>query len=106
MEPSEAGAARPVVGPADRLEELSASARGWHTIHMAALGFIGTCGVLFTTDSPASRAARWLAAVPPVGTLAPLPGRSSLSAGSLIALPAVRAADIGIIDPLAISGGS
>jgi hypothetical protein len=52
MEPSEAGAARQVVAPADRLQELSASARGWHTIQMAVLGFIGICGVLRTTSSP------------------------------------------------------
>jgi hypothetical protein len=102
MEPSEAGAARPVVAPADRLEELSASARGWHTIQMAVLGFIGICGVLRTTGSPAPRAVQWLA----VAHSRPLAWRSSLSAGSLIARPAVRADDIGIVDPLAISGGS
>ena len=61
MEPSEADAARQVVAPADRLEELSASARGWHTIQMAVLGFIGICGVLRTTSSPAPRAVQWLA---------------------------------------------
>ena len=55
MEPSEAGAARPVAAPDDRLKELSASARGWHTIQMAVLGFIGICGVLRTADSPAPR---------------------------------------------------
>jgi hypothetical protein len=50
MEPSEAGAARPAAAPGDRLKELSASARGWHTIQMAVLGFIGICGVLRTAD--------------------------------------------------------
>jgi len=67
MEPSEAGAARPAVGPADR---LSASARGWHTIQMAVLGFIGICGVLRTSDSPAPRAIQWLAAALAVAALA------------------------------------
>ena len=68
MEPSEAGAARPAAGPADRLAELSASARGWHTIQMAVLGFIGICGVLRTTDS-APRAVQWLAAALAVAAL-------------------------------------
>jgi hypothetical protein len=67
MEPSEAGAARPTVGPADR---LSASARGWHTIQMAVLGFIGICGVLRTSDSSAPRAIQWLAAALAVAALA------------------------------------
>jgi hypothetical protein len=70
MEPSEAGAARQVAAPADRLEELSASARGWHTIQMAVLGFIGICGVLRTTGSPAPRAVQWLAAALAVAALA------------------------------------
>jgi hypothetical protein len=70
MEPSEAGAARQVATPADRLEELSASARGWHTIQMAVLGFIGICGVLRTTSSSAPRAVQWLAAALAVAALA------------------------------------
>jgi hypothetical protein len=70
MEPSEAGAARQVAAPADRLEELSASARGWHTIQMAVLGFIGICGVLRTTSSSAPRAVQWLAAALAVAALA------------------------------------
>ena len=70
MEPSEAGAARPVAAPGDRLKELSASARGWHTIQMAVLGFIGICGVLRTADSPAPRAVQWLAAALAVAALA------------------------------------
>jgi hypothetical protein len=70
MEPSEAGAARQVAAPADRLEELSASARGWHTIQMAVLGFIGICGVLRTTGSQAPRAVQWLAAALAVAALA------------------------------------
>ena len=70
MEPSEAGATQPAAAPADRLEEISASARGWHTIQMAVLGFIGICGVLRTPDSPAPRAIQWLAAALAVAALA------------------------------------
>jgi len=70
MERSEAGAARPAAASAGRLEELSASARGWHTIQMAVLGFIGICGVLRTADSPAPRAIQWLAAALAVAALA------------------------------------
>ena len=68
MQPSEAGTARqPAVA---RQEELSASARGWHTIQMAVLGFIGICGVLRTTgSSPAPRAVEWLAAALAVAAL-------------------------------------
>jgi hypothetical protein len=68
MEPSKAGAARPAA-PADRLERLSASARGWHTIQMAVLGFIGICGVLRTTSSPAPRGVQVLAAALAVAAL-------------------------------------
>lgn len=35
----------------DRLAELRASAKGWHGIQLAALGFIGLCGVIKTGDS-------------------------------------------------------
>jgi CHASE2 domain-containing sensor protein len=70
MEPSEADAPRPVAAPADRLEGLSASARGWHTIQMAVLGFIGICGVLRTTDSPAPRTVQLVAAALAVAALA------------------------------------
>jgi hypothetical protein len=68
MQPSEAGAARPAA--LARQEELSASARGWHTIQMAVLGFIGICGVLRTTgSSSAPRAVEWLAAALAVAAL-------------------------------------
>ena len=70
MEPSDPDTAQPVTAPADGLEKLSASARGWHTIQMAVLGFIGICGVLRTTDSPAPRAVQWLAAALAVAALA------------------------------------
>ena len=32
--------------PASRLEELRVSARGWHGVQLAIIGFIGFCGVL------------------------------------------------------------
>jgi hypothetical protein len=35
----------------DRLSELRASAKGWHGVQMAVLGFIGLCGVLQRDDS-------------------------------------------------------
>jgi len=70
MEPSEAGAGHAAAAPADRLEKLSSSARGWHTIQMAVLGFIGICGILRTASSPAPRAVQWLAAALAVAALA------------------------------------
>ncbi len=70
MNPDEAGGPRSAPAPADRLAALSASARGWHTIQMAVLGFIGICGVLRTASSPAPRAVQWLAAALAVAALA------------------------------------
>jgi hypothetical protein len=70
MEPSEAGAGQTAAAPADQLEKLSSSARGWHTIQMAVLGFIGICGILRTASSPAPRAVQWLAAALAVAALA------------------------------------
>jgi hypothetical protein len=70
MDPDEASVPRSDAAPGDRLERLSASARGWHTIQMAVLGFIGICGVLRTTSSPAPRAVQWLAGALAVAALA------------------------------------
>jgi hypothetical protein len=70
MDPDEASVPRPAAAPGDRLETLSASARGWHTIQMAVLGFIGICGVLRTASSPAPRAVQWLAGALAVTALA------------------------------------
>jgi hypothetical protein len=70
MEPSEGNAAESPGAPADPLAEVSASARGWHTIQMAVLGFIGICGVLRATSSPAPLAIQWLAAALAVAALA------------------------------------
>ena len=68
MQPSDAGTARQAATA--RQEELSASARGWHNIQIAVLGFIGICGVLRTTgSSPAPRAVEWLAAALAVAAL-------------------------------------
>ena len=39
----------PAAAP-DRLSELRSSAQGWHGIQLAALGFIGLCGVIKTGD--------------------------------------------------------
>jgi hypothetical protein len=91
MEPSEAGATQPAAAPADRLEEISASARGWHTIQMAVLGFIGICGVLRATTSPAPGAVQWLAAAVAVAALA----AASLAVFTVgrVAYPVSNAAD-------------
>lgn len=70
MEPSEAGAAHPAGPPVDGQDKLASSARGWHTIQMAVLGFIGICGVLRTTSSPAPRVVQWLAAALAIAALA------------------------------------
>jgi hypothetical protein len=70
MNPDEAGGPRSAPAPPDRLAALSASARGWHTIQMAVLGFIGICGVLRTASSPAPRVIQWLAAALAVAALA------------------------------------
>lgn len=44
--------------PTDRLAELRASARGWHGVQLAVLGFIGLCGVL--SKSSGENLPRWL----------------------------------------------
>ena len=69
MDSDEANVPRSAGAPGDQLERLSASARGWHTIQMAVLGFIGICGILRTT-SPAPRAVQWLAGALAVAALA------------------------------------
>lgn len=51
-----AGAPTPAGVSAPDLEALSASARGWHRIQLAVLGFIGFCGILWEGD-PANPAA-------------------------------------------------
>lgn len=44
--------------PTPRLDQLRESAKGWHTIQFALLGFIGLCGVLKGTGT--SSGPRWL----------------------------------------------
>jgi hypothetical protein len=70
MDPDEASVSRSAAATGDRLETLSASARGWHTIEMAVLGFIGICGILRTTSSSAPHAVQWLAGALAVAALA------------------------------------
>src|SRR3954469_6436842 len=45
---------------AGRLEELRSSAKGWHGVQLAVLGFIGFCGVL---KGEGSTAPHWLEAL-------------------------------------------
>lgn len=49
--------------PADPLGQLAASARGWHRIQLAVLGFVGFCGVMWASGDPSGpRWLQWLAA--------------------------------------------
>src|SRR5215210_5083482 len=41
----------PASSAQERLTELRSSAKGWHGVQLAALGFIGLCGVLQTGES-------------------------------------------------------
>ena len=70
MGPDEASAPPSAGASAEQLQRLSASARGWHTIQMAVLGFIGICGILRTASSSAPRPVQWLAAALAVAALA------------------------------------
>ncbi|MFJ4185002.1 hypothetical protein [Kitasatospora sp. NPDC089509] len=46
----------------DTLEGLAGSARGWHTIQVGVLGFVGICGVLRPTGGAAPASVQWLSA--------------------------------------------
>jgi hypothetical protein len=70
MPSDESTASRAPGGPGDPLERLSASARGWHTIQMAVLGFIGICGVLRSSSTSTPKAVQWIAAILAVAALA------------------------------------
>jgi hypothetical protein len=70
MQPTEPSGVPQLAAPPTPLTELTASARGWHTIQIAVLGFIGICGILRTASSPAPRAVQVLAAVLAVVALA------------------------------------
>jgi hypothetical protein len=47
----------------ERLSELRGSAKGWHGVQLAALGFIGLCGVLQTGESSDPMALQVLAGI-------------------------------------------
>lgn len=47
----------------ERLAELRGSAKGWHTVQLAALGFVGLCGVLESADDGGPRSLQVLAGV-------------------------------------------
>jgi hypothetical protein len=53
----------------DPLSRLAASARGWHSIQMAVLGFIGICGVLRSGDGTGPSWLQWLAGLLAGGAL-------------------------------------
>lgn len=62
MTETDRSAAENPAGGAEALSELAASARGWHRIQLAVLGFIGFCGVLWGNEGSAGPAAvQWLA---------------------------------------------
>jgi hypothetical protein len=46
-----------------RTDKLSETARGWHTIQIAVLGFVGICGVLRTADASTPTAVQVVAGV-------------------------------------------
>lgn len=49
--------------PVDPLGQLAASARGWHRIQLAVLGFVGFCGVMWASGDPSGPGwLQWLAA--------------------------------------------
>lgn len=59
--PDEAGQSHSVPnGPGDAAAGLAESARGWHRIQLAVLGFVGLCGALWGGDG--SAAPTWLQA--------------------------------------------
>ncbi len=70
MQPDESTTRDGGAGPSDPMERLSASARGWHTIQIAVLGFIGICGVLRSASSSTPRVVQVLAAILAVAALA------------------------------------
>jgi len=53
----------PATARQERLSELRGSAKGWHGVQLAALGFIGLCGVLQTGESSNPMALQVLAGI-------------------------------------------
>ena len=93
MQPAESGAAPSSAAPSDPLNEITAAARGWNTIQMAVLGFIGICGVLHVA-SHAPSAVQLLASVLAVAALA-LAGVAVFIVGRLAFPVNVTADDVG-----------
>ncbi|MDJ0341059.1 hypothetical protein QMK19_08455 [Streptomyces sp. H10-C2] len=68
MEDEQPAGSPPSVG---RLARVQASAQGWHTVQLAALGFVGLCGVLKSAgNTSAPRAVQVLVAVLVLSALA------------------------------------
>jgi hypothetical protein len=65
MEPNRyiARSPEPSAAPDGRLDKLSTTARGWHTVQMAVLGFIGICGILHSSDGSAPRLVQVIAGI-------------------------------------------
>lgn len=102
VQPSEtseerAGTLAPADDTAGRLTELRTSAKGWHGVQLAVLGFIGLCGVL--QDAPAG-APRFLQVL--AGTLVLLSLVLACVATALVATAAWPVYDAG---PSASRGG-
>jgi hypothetical protein len=70
MQPGESTTGTGRAEPGDPMERLSVAARGWHTIQMAVLGFIGICGVLRTASSSTPSVVQVLAGILAVAALA------------------------------------
>jgi hypothetical protein len=82
--------------PEDPLGRLSGSARGWHTIQMAVLGFIGICGVLRTTGGSVPGWVQWLAGV--LAAAALLFACAAVFMVGRVAYPVEAGADVGAAD--------
>jgi hypothetical protein len=70
MQPGESSAGNGPSEPDDSMERLSATARGWHQIQLAVLGFIGICGVLRSASTSTPRVIQILAGILAVVALA------------------------------------
>lgn len=64
MDATDASATDIEEGDPEALGELATSARGWHSIQLAVLGFIGFCGIIWDGGDPAAPTLlRWLPGV-------------------------------------------
>ena len=99
-DPPARGAPPEIEGGAEpALEALSASARGWHRIQLAVLGFIGFCGILWEGDDTAGALVQYVglalivtAFVLAMGSIL-LVGRVAHPVGG----PVARGADAGVL---------